>query len=244
MASLRRKYKARGFLAYFQAFTNTYAPLDRLRALYDEAISVEGVLGLCIGTRPDCVNDKILDLIASYRDRFMVWVEYGLQSANDETLKRINRGHDFSTFRKAVEETHRRGILVCAHVIIGLPGEGPEDIHLTASRIAPLPIDGVKIHSLYVLKGTKLEEMVLKGLYSPWSQGDYVDAVCDFLERIPARWVVQRLTGDPPLSAELLAPSWALQKTETIQMISRRLQQRDTWQGRLLGDTFEALLWP
>ena len=121
--ALERRYKAKGFLAYFQAFSNTYAPLERLKALYDEALAIPGVLGICVGTRPDCISDEVLDLLSSYTRKGMVWVEYGLQSAHDETLLLINRGHDVETFVHAVEESRRRGLLVCAHLIVGLPGE-------------------------------------------------------------------------------------------------------------------------
>jgi radical SAM protein (TIGR01212 family) len=240
MGPMRRKYKAAGFLAYFQAFTNTYAPLERLRTLYDEALSIPGVVGLCIGTRPDCLEDPVLDLIQSYTSRGMVWLELGLQSAHDETLRRINRGHDYETFRHAVMEAARRGILVCAHLIVGLPGEGMEEVRLSTARISGLPLHGVKLHCLYVVRGTALERMFRDGLYEPWSRDRYVDAVCDILERIPPQWVVQRLAADPPRDT-LVAPLWTLDKQATVAAIRHRLEERDTWQGRLLGHPMERL---
>jgi radical SAM protein (TIGR01212 family) len=232
--ALSERYRARGFLAYFQAFTNTYAPLPRLRSLYQEALQTPGVLGLCVGTRPDCVNEDILDLLATYTDRWMIWVEFGLQSAHDETLRRINRGHDVQTFFRAVTETARRGILVCAHLIIGLPGEGPEEIRETACRISLHPIQGIKVHSLYIVRHAPLEKLYLQGAYQPWAQDQYAESVCDLLERVPAHWVVQRLTGDPPRH-DLVAPAWVLEKQQTLEAIWERLLMRDTWQGRLLG---------
>ncbi len=234
MGSLRRRYKAKGFLAYFQAFTNTYAPLDRLRDLYEEALSIPGVLGLCIGTRPDCLDESILDLLQSYIPRWMVWLELGLQSANDDTLRRINRGHDYDTFCRAVRDAAGRGILLCAHLIVGLPGEGIEEIRSTAIRISSLPLHGVKLHCLYIVHGTALERMYSQGLYEPWDMGRYVEAVCDILERIPPRWAVHRLTADPPRDS-LVSPLWTLHKQEVIAAIRHRLEVRDTWQGRLLG---------
>lgn len=234
MISLRRRYKAKGFLAYFQAFTNTYGPLDRLRCLYDEALSIPGVLGLCIGTRPDCLDNSVLDLLQSYIPRWMVWLELGLQSAHDHTLRTINRGHDYETFCNAVRDAAARGILVCAHLIVGLPGEGIEEIRQTAIRISSLPLNGVKLHCLYVVHGTTLERLYSQGLYEPWGMEPYVEAVCDILERIPPQWAVQRLTADPRRDS-LVSPLWSLRKQEVLAAIRHRLEVRDTWQGRLLA---------
>jgi radical SAM protein (TIGR01212 family) len=164
----------------------------------------------------------------------MVWVEYGLQSTHDETLRRINRGHDFNTFLEAVEKTARKGVLVCAHLIIGLPGENFEHVRSSAEKISSLPLNGIKLHSLFVVHGTPLEKLYHQGDYRPWTQTEYVESVCDFLERIPAHWVIQRLTGDPD-HEQLVAPSWTLRKQETLSMIRDCLHRRNTWQGRLLG---------
>jgi hypothetical protein len=234
MERQRRRYGARGFLVYFQAFTNTYAPVERLRRIYEEALQFPGVVGISIGTRPDCLGDEVLDLLEEMANRCMVWVELGLQSAHEVTLRKINRGHDFLCFENAVKESARRGLLVCVHLIVGLPGEGPEEIRQTAHRIAPLPLHGIKIHSLYVARGTALEEMFLRGDYLPWTREAYAESVCDILERVPAQWVVQRLTGDPPRE-ELVAPSWTLEKGRTLEAIQQRLEARDTWQGKIFG---------
>jgi radical SAM protein (TIGR01212 family) len=226
-----RRFKARKFVAYFQSFSNTYAPAQRLKAMYDEALAVPDVVGLAIGTRPDCVNDDVLALLEAYaRDR-LIWIEYGLQSAHDDTLKRINRGHDTAAFTRAVRATAGRGIQICAHIILGLPGESHDMMRASADFIAGLPIDGVKLHLLYVIKGTPMELLLNNGDYRCLEQSAYVDLVCDMIERLPKRMVIQRLTGDPH-AHELVAPQWALQKGETLNLIKARLVERDTWQGR------------
>ena len=230
--ALKRRYKAKAFMAYFQSFSNTYGPVDTLRSLYDEALAVPNVVGLSIGTRPDCVSPAILDLLQTYATQHLVWIEYGVQSAHDRTLARINRGHTFSDFEKAVHATAGRGIDICAHVILGLPGERRQDMHQTARMLSHLPIDGIKLHLLYVIKETRMEALYRSGKYRCLDQSEYVDLVCDFLERIPSRLVIQRLTGDPHRN-ELVAPEWSLRKNETLQLIHRRLQERDTWQGKL-----------
>ena len=228
---LARRYKAKRFIAYFQAFSNTYAPLDTLRRRYDEALAVQDVVGLSIGTRPDCVDAPVLDLLAEYARRCMVWVEYGLQSAHDRTLADIGRGHDVAAFVRAVEATRNRGIYVCAHVILGLPGETPGDMRATARLVADLGCDGIKIHLLYVVRGTKMERRYREAGYRCLTQDEYVERVCDVLEVLPPAMVVQRLTGDPH-PGELVAPDWALQKRETLAMIHAALVRRETFQGR------------
>jgi radical SAM protein (TIGR01212 family) len=231
-AAVARRFKAKKFIAYFQSYSNTYAPLERLRSMYDEALAVEGIVGLAVGTRPDCVDGAILDLLEEYARRTLVWVEYGLQSAHDATLARINRGHDVAAFRRAVLETAGRGILICAHIILGLPGESAEQMKATADFIARLPIDGVKLHLLYVVRGTPMETLYRSGAYRCLTQEEYVALVCDLLERLPARMVIQRLTGDPHRD-ELVAPQWALAKAQTLQLIQQQLARRETHQGRL-----------
>lgn len=227
-----RRFKAKKFIAYFQSFTNTYAPIETLRALYDEALAVPDVAGLAIGTRPDCVTTEILDLLEGYAAQNLVWVEYGLQSAHDATLQRINRGHDVACFEKAVTATRGRGINICAHVILGLPGETRRHMLETARYLAGLGIHGVKLHLLYVVKGTRLEDLYTQGDFCCLEQTEYADLVCDVLERLPADMIIQRLTGDPH-PAELVAPRWALKKKQTLDMIKAVLEKRDTWQGRL-----------
>jgi radical SAM protein (TIGR01212 family) len=231
-AAVIKRFKARRFLAYFQSFTNTYAPLQQLKALYDEALAVTGVVGLAIGTRPDCIDAQVLDLLQSYARDHLIWVEYGLQSAHDDTLARINRGHDVAAFQRAVAATAGRGILIGTHMILGLPGENTGHMRATADFIAGMPVDGVKLHLLYVIKGTPLEALYADGGYQCLDQEAYVDLVCDVIERLPPDVVIQRLTGDPH-KHELAAPLWALEKIQTLELIQKRLEERDTWQGRM-----------
>lgn len=231
-AAVARRFKARKFLAYFQSFTNTYAPVEKLKAMYDEALRVPDVVGLAIGTRPDCIDEDKLALLETYARSHMVWIEYGLQSAHDDTLRRINRGHDAAAFQKAVIATAGRGIRIAAHIILGLPGEDRNHMRATADFLAGLPLDGVKLHLLYVIGETALEELYRSGRYSCLQQAEYADLVCDVIERLPARMVIQRLTGDPHRD-ELVAPQWALRKSDTLNLIKKRLEDRDTWQGKI-----------
>ncbi|TWI72470.1 hypothetical protein LZ24_01612 [Desulfobotulus alkaliphilus] len=229
--NMGRRYKARKFMAYFQSYTNTYAPVERLKAIWDEALSVEGVVGLAIGTRPDCVSEEVLDLLESYvKKGILVWIEYGLQSVHDKTLTLIGRGHDFASFEKAVAMTRGRGIFICVHVILGLPGEDDAIMQESARVLASMGIDGVKIHLLYVVRGTPLEALYRSGNYVCMEEEAYVRAVCDFLEILPASMVIQRLTGDPH-GDELVAPLWAMEKEKTRNAILARLEKRNTRQG-------------
>jgi uncharacterized protein len=229
---LSRRYKAKKFIAYFQSFSNTYGPFDRLKILYEQALAMENVVGLSIGTRPDCVNEPILELLQGYADNYLVWIEYGLQSANDSTLAVINRGHDVMCFKKAVLATKNRGIKICAHVIIGLPNETKAHVLETARAVSDMEIDGIKIHLLYVVRGTALDKLYTAGEYRCLEQQEYADLVCDVLEHIPKDMVIQRITGDPH-PEELVAPMWALKKTENTALIKKTLEQRDSWQGKL-----------
>jgi len=231
---LRRRFRARKFLAYFQSFSNTYAPLERLRALYDEALSPDGVVGLAVATRPDCVSEEVLDLLDGYAQERMVWVEYGLQSVHDRTLSLIQRGHSLAEFLWALKLTQGRRLKVCVHVILGLPGEGAAEMMATAQALGALPIDAVKLHCLYVLRGTRMELLWRHGGYTPLTQAAYIELAIDFLERLPYHVVVQRLTSDPD-PQRLLAPEWALRKRETLDLLARRMEERDFWQGKLIG---------
>jgi radical SAM protein (TIGR01212 family) len=227
---LGRRYKAEKFLVYFQSFSNTYAPVDKLQKLYDEALADGDVVGLSIGTRPDCVDLPVLELLQAYAGQRLIWIEYGLQSASDKTLELINRGHDVRSFKNAVNATLNRGIKICAHVILGLPGETRKDMLHTARTIAELGVDGVKLHLLYVVKGTALETLYRQGNYRCLEQREYIDLVCDFLEHIPPQMVIQRLTGDPHPD-ELVAPQWSRNKSDTLRKINDTLEERDSWQG-------------
>ena len=227
---LARRYKAKKFIAYFQSFSNTYASPELLKGLYDEALSVEDIVGLAIGTRPDCVNEPVLDLLQGYTSDYLIWVEYGLQTANDKTLEFINRGHDVQCFKDAIKKSLNRGIKICVHVILGLPHESKRDMMNTAHTIANLGIDGIKLHLLYVIKGTYLETYYRQGGFKCLEQDEYVDLICDFIERIPSDIIIQRLTGDPH-PQELVAPQWALRKSETLAKIKHTLANRNSSQG-------------
>lgn len=231
---LARRYKAKRFIAYFQSFSNTYAPISTLERLYFEALAVDDVVGLSIGTRPDCVAEPVLNLLQTIAQKHLIWIEYGLQSVHDNTLAVINRGHNFHCFKTAIDATKNRGIKICAHIILGLPGEEKKHMIQTAKAIAAMGIDGVKLHLLYVIKGTELEKMYLHNQYRCLKQKEYVELVCDFLEHLPQNMVIQRLTGDPH-PEELVAPRWSLNKAETIVLIRKRLENRNTWQGKLVN---------
>ena len=179
---IARRFKTDKIIAYFQSFTNTYAPAARLKALYDEALAVDGVVGLAIGTRPDCVDAAVLNLLENYAKDHLIWVEYGLQSAHDRTLSLINRGHDFACFQNAVVATRNRGINICAHVILGLPGESRQDMLATADAVAALGIEGVKLHLLYVVQGTAMETLYRCGGYRCLSSGSMPNGFANSLK--------------------------------------------------------------
>ena len=219
------------FIAYFQTFTNTYGPVEKLRALYDEALTQEDVIGISIGTRPDCVDGGILDLLQEYAKTKHVWIEYGLQSIHDRTLERIDRGHDAATFVEAVRKTAGRGLFICTHIIAGLPGESREDMIETARAIADLPVDGIKIHSLLALRGTEVGRLYEEGRIALLSQEQYVSTVCDILEVLPPETVIQRITAEGYRDI-YLGPDWASNKLKVLNAIDRELEKRDTWQGR------------
>ncbi len=230
MAFMRKRYKAEKFIAYFQAYTNTYAPVDMLRAHYDEALAFEDIVALSIGTRPDCVPEPVLDLIAGYQASHEVWVEYGLQSIHDRTLQSVNRGHDYATFLDALARTRRRELKICVHVILGLPGESHEDMMATARAVGKMDIDSLKIHLMHVLRDTPLEKDFLEGRFTALEFDEYINLVCDFLEYIPSRISIQRLTADGPRSI-LLAPTWANEKRRTLTAIDAELERRNSHQG-------------
>ncbi|MHB9072170.1 MAG: TIGR01212 family radical SAM protein [Desulfobaccales bacterium] len=227
---LARRYGAAKFIAYFQSFSNTYAPIAKLRELYDEALAFPQVVGLSLGTRPDCLSHDVLDLLAGYaRDR-LVWLELGLQSAHDATLQRINRGHDVACFTAAATRAAAQGLEVVTHVILGLPGEGPREMAATSAYLARLPLHGVKIHLLYVVKDSGLARLHQAGEYVCLTEDQYVQRVVDFVERLPAHLVIHRLTGDPH-PEELVAPAWCLDKPRVLRRIREEFDRRGTRQG-------------
>ena len=231
MAVMHRRYKARAFIAYFQSYSNTYTDVDTLKAIYDEILPYPEIVGLAIGTRPDCIDEEKLSLISSYTPDRLVWLEYGLQSASDETLTRINRGHDVKTFIDAVNLTSGYDLRICAHVIIGLPGEGMDQYIDSAKLIADLPVTDIKLHLLYIIKGTPMEDLFRQGAYSPLSMDEYADAVAHVIAHLREDIVIQRITGDPH-AEELLAPAWAMEKIQAREAIHEKMKQLDLYQGR------------
>jgi radical SAM protein (TIGR01212 family) len=227
---LQGRFRADRFLAYFQAATNTYAPVEKLRRLYDEALDHPQVIGLIVGTRPDCVPGPVLELLEGYARERYVGLELGLQSAHDRSLDWMNRGHHLDAFLDAVRRAQGRGLDLCAHVILGLPGESHGDMMATADVLATLPLHGVKIHNLHVVKGTPLERMHREGQVRALGLEEYVGLVCDFLERLPPEMVVHRLSGDAPPDY-LVAPAWCLDKPGLLRAIDGELRRRDSRQG-------------
>lgn len=229
---LSKRYKAKKFIAYFQAYSNTYASAEKLKELYDQAVSVPDVVGLSIATRPDCLTKEVLEIISGYTDKLMVWLELGMQTSCDATLKRINRGHTYKEFVAGFRLARKYPVQICVHAIIGLPGEQKKEMRVTAKKLAELKPDGVKIHSLYVSKNTELENMYHRKEFVPLSQKEFVNIACDYLELLPEKTVIHRLTGDPAPN-ELVAPQWTLDKNQTLKLIEEEMKKRQSRQGRM-----------
>lgn len=233
---MTRKYKAGKFMAYFQPFSNTLAPVSQLRSLYDEALAVDDVVGLAVGTRPDCVPPEVLDLLGEYHRKTYFWLELGLQSSHDKTLRWLKRGHDFATFAKAYHEAKSRGLRVCVHVILGLPGENRNDVLATADVLAGLQVDGVKLHLLHVLQNTPLGSLYAEGKVQLLAMDEYVELVVDVMERLHPATLIHRLTGDGPRD-QLLAPLWSLKKWEVLNAIDAEFDRRGSRQGDRYGSS-------
>lgn len=232
-AFFARKYPEMRYLAYFQAYTNTYAqPLERLKRMYDEALSVDGVVGLVIGTRPDCVTGSLLDYLGELARQVFVTVEYGIESANDATLAAINRGHDFECARRAVAETAERGITTGAHVILGLPGEGREESLRQAPIVSSLDIDVLKIHQLQIIKGTKMAEEYARKPFHTYSAEEYIELIASYLQRIRADLVVERITSQSP-QGMVIAPKWGLKNHEFANLLVNYMLKNGIRQGQL-----------
>lgn len=227
--TLNTRFKAEKFMSYFQAYSNTYKPVSELEKIYNSSLCDDRIVGLSIGTRPDCVDDDKLKLIAQYKDNYYTWVEYGLQSIHNKTLERINRGHDFDCFLKAYEKTKEKGINVCVHVIFGL-WETHDEIMQTAQKLAKLKVDGVKIHMLCALNNTKLANMYNNGEIDFMEEDEYVQTVCDFLEYLPANTTIHRLAGNG-LKKNLIAPLWLGKKFDCLNKIDKELANRNSYQG-------------
>ena len=218
-----RKYPDMKYLAYFQAYTNTYAKVELLRQMYEEALLVEDVVGIVIGTRPDCVSDELLDYLEVLNRRTFVLVEYGIESANDETLKRINRGHDFACCRDAVERTHARGILTGAHIIIGLPGEDAAESLRQAPIISSLPIDILKIHQMQIIKGTRLAQEYAEHPFHVYTVEEYIDVIVKYIRLLRKDLVLERFVSQSPKEL-LVAPKWGLKNYEFTNLLNNKLK--------------------
>lgn len=233
--AITKRTRARRFLAYFQAYTNTYADVRALTALYEEALSEPDMVGLSIGTRPDCVPESVLDLLVSYqRQGLVVWLELGLQSAFDETLKRVNRGHGLKEYEQTVIAARARGIPVCTHLIIGLPGESERHYHESLDIVLALGTDGLKLHPLHVVKNTVLANEWRRGEYQPLERSDYIRIAADMIERTPSHIIYHRVTGTAPTDI-LLAPVWCSQKWNILNGIALELKRRGHRQGIFAG---------
>jgi uncharacterized protein len=229
---LRLRYDCESFLAYFQPATNTYAPVATLRPLYEAALAHPQVVGLAIGTRPDCVPDPVLDLLGELAGRNYLSVEYGLQTIHDRSLDWMNRGHHHDALLDAVERSRGRGFEICAHVMLGLPGETHADMLATAREIARLDLDAVKIHNLYAVRGTPLADDVAAGKVRLIERDAYLAVLVDFLELLPPRCVVERISGEAPPDY-FLGPAWCVDKPSVRAALDALLAHRDTWQGRM-----------
>jgi radical SAM protein (TIGR01212 family) len=228
---LKLRYKVDKFLAYFQPATNTYGPLDKLRSIWDAALSHEQIVGLCIGTRADSVPPDVLDLVEEYGQQTWLTLELGMQTIHDRSLVWMNRGENHAQFLDAVERANSRGFEVCVHVILGIPGESVEDMLATADCLAKLPIDAVKIHNLYVVKNTALAKDYEAGKVDMLDLDTYLDVLVRFLEKLPPRIVVERISGDAPRDY-MLSPNWCLDKPRIRTEFEKLLLERDSYQGK------------
>ncbi|MEZ6853708.1 TIGR01212 family radical SAM protein [Halodesulfovibrio aestuarii] len=236
-----RSQNAKLFIAYLQSFSNTYGPAEKLSKNLTSIASLQGVMGVSIGTRPDCVDEEKLDIIAK-QDLDEIWLELGLQSAHDRTLSLINRGHTYEDFVHAVTLAAERGIKVCAHLIAGLPDETTEDFLRTVEMVSALPVRGIKFHSLYVADDTVLAKMWRSGEYSPMTEDEFIDAIVRAVPKVPSTVVIQRLTGDAWIG-ELLAPHWGISKRALVDKIMAELVEQDVWQGKEVDAPQHVPLW-
>ena len=228
-----RKYPEMKYLAYFQAYTNTYASIDHLRQLYEEALRVEDVVGIVIGTRPDCVSDELLDYLEDLNRRTFLIVEYGVESANDETLQRINRGHTFEQSRMAIERIHQRGILTGAHIILGLPGEDAQENLRQAPVISSLPIDILKIHQMQIIRGTRLAAEFERNSFHIYEIDEYIRLIANYIQRLRKDLVLERFVSQSPKEL-LIAPHWGLKNHEFTDLLNNYLKDHQIHQGDLL----------
>lgn len=228
-----RKYPEMKYLAYFQAYTNTYASISHLRELYEEALSVKDIVGIVIGTRPDCISDELLDYLEDLNRRTFLIVEYGVESANDDTLRRINRGHSFAQSRLTIEKTHQRGILTGAHIILGLPGEDAQENLRQAPLISSLPIDILKIHQMQIIRDTRLADEFEREPFHIYSVNEYIELIANYIQRLRKDLVLERFVSQSPKEL-LITPQWGLKNHEFTDLLNNYLKNHQIHQGDLL----------
>lgn len=228
---MRKKWKSGKYIAYFQAYTNTYAPVDVLRAKYTEAVEQEGVVALAIATRPDCLSEEVLDLLQEFNNKVYVWVELGLQTSKESTAKFINRGYDLPVFEKAVKDLRDRGIDVVVHTIFGLPKEEKDDMIETIRYLSSKDIQGIKIHLLHLMRDTLMVRLYEDGKMKFMSQEEYIELIGKAISLLPPGVVVHRVTGDAPRDL-LIEPQWSLKKWEVLNAIDKYLEDNDIYQGK------------
>lgn len=228
---LKWRYDCDRFIAYFQPATNTYAPVEKLRPLYEAAIDHPSVVGLAVGTRPDCVPDDVLELLQEFAGRTYLSVEYGLQTIHDRSLDWMNRGHHYDVFLEAIERSRERGFEICAHVILGLPGESHDDMLATAREVARLRLDSIKLHNLYAVKDTPLADQVARSEVRLMEQDEYIQTLVDFLELLPPEMIVERVSGDAPPDY-FVGPAWCLDKPALRGALDFELVRRNSYQGK------------
>jgi len=227
---MNKKWKNGKYIAYFQAYTNTYADVETLRSLYDEALEQEDVVALAIATRPDCLSEEVLDLLQEYNKKTYLWIELGLQTINDTTARVINRGYKLKVFEDSLEKLRTRGIDVVVHTIFGLPGEGKQDMLNTIDYVAHRDIKGIKIHLLHLIKNTPMVDLYEKGELTFLGKQEYTDIICEAITRLPKEMVIHRLTGDAPRDL-LIGPQWSLKKWEVLNEIDDKLSSNNLYQG-------------
>jgi radical SAM protein (TIGR01212 family) len=231
IARLKRRYNCNDFIAYFQPATNTYADVKRLRETYFAALAHPRIVGMAIGTRPDCVPNDTIDLLAEVASQIPLSVELGVQTIHDRSLTWMNRGHDYACFPDAVRRCRGRGFDICSHIILGLPGESHADMMATADEMGRLNLDSIKIHNLYAVQHTPLADQVASGEVELMARDEYVKTLVDFVERLPPQMVVDRVSGEAP-PQYFVGPSWCLDKPAVLNAIRAEFQRRNTWQGR------------
>ncbi|MFQ6113712.1 MAG: TIGR01212 family radical SAM protein, partial [bacterium] len=232
---LKQRVGAKAFIVYFQPYSNTYASLGDLKPLYQEALEHPDVVGLSVGTRPDCVDEAKLAYLQELSQEYFVTIEYGIETAHDETLQLVNRGHDYSCTVEAIKRTANRGIYICGHVILGFPNETEEQMLNTADEVSKLPINFLKIHNLHIVRHTEMAREYFKRPFHLFSFEEWVDLVCRFLERLSPHIIVERLHGEAPKDL-LIAPLWGTNGSKIILAIQQQLKRRNTFQGRLVKD--------